>query len=43
MVMEVTEADTESEAKKSNAMDAEIDGWCDWLDRYLAVIQVGLS
>jgi hypothetical protein len=40
MVMEVTDADTESEAKKSDAKDAEIDSWCAWLDRYLAIVQV---
>jgi hypothetical protein len=42
MVMEVTDADNESEAEKSDAKDAEIDNWCAWLDRYLAVVQVSV-
>jgi hypothetical protein len=42
MVMEVTDADGESEAEKSDAKDAEIDSWCAWLDRYLAVVQVSV-
>jgi hypothetical protein len=40
MVIEVTDTDTDSVVMTSDAKDAEIENWCAWLDRYLAIVRV---